>query len=1016
MRLTTRGARLSAVLCAVIVAASALVTATPARAASTLDRTGRFAIQWWTIDDGLPEAPVNGVAFAPDGTLYCTTPTRIVRFDGSSFEPLPKALTHPVQEAIGGFSNIGFDREGRLWVQGGRAAAMLHEDSLKSGRRRWTVHVHPQGRFNSLAFSAAGQPVLVGPNEVLAFDGKRFQEVANVVRNDKRVLWRYGDIDPSSGELWLWGDTLRPGDLRRASISREVSKPLVIASDMATGGDVISMSFCSDGPLALLPECGVVRNATGWQRLPPILPDADYRRSGKISWTADGTVWISSHNGIIACRDGVAEQVTSGLPGFSLRTGAIVGDRQDGIWVACFGGLLAVRRTALHVEAVTDCRAAFERADGSLLVGSPGIVAALAPVGPGSVRPIGTLAGASVPTAILEDAAGRVWVGTQDNFILRVEGGRVTQVTKPAEPFREFRNINALACDASGRVWAATANGLAVHDEKTDSFRTINPDDRTAQTVVIGLAAEADGSMLAAIQSRGVERIGADGSRSPILTAADMPGRRMIVFRRDSRGSLWIGGERGLVRHRAGTPPLRLSMASGLVDDTIRQIEEDQSGRLWIATRSGHLQGLRLDDLDRLDSGELAIVRGVILGPLDGLGDAECVGRMGRSFREEDQRLEKITVPVTNGVVRFVPATVPSATLAGVAPLVTRDADVPYGFRFATPGLHWATPPLHQTRLSGVDDAWSPSSQADRRDYASLPPGEHVFEVRSIAGETDRDFPIASLPVTVAAPWWRRPVTLAGFGTALAVTAATIARELTRRRSRRVIEALEWQRAMDRERARIARDIHDSLGAGLTRMAMMSDLARKGAMPQTNLPDRLDAIYRNARSLARSVDEIVWAVNPRNDTVAQFTSYVVQDVEEFVHAGDLSLRLDVPDRPGDERPLSTHVRHHVCLAIREALQNVLRHAEATHVDFSIRVDESSMNVVIRDDGVGFATDRPPAAEQDGLANMRHRLGAVGGSVTIASAPHSGTTVTFHVPVDFRRNGAGATPLEVIHDS
>ena len=130
----------------------------------------------------------------------------------------------------------------------------------------------------------------------------------------------------------------------------------------------------------------------------------------------------------------------------------------------------------------------------------------------------------------------------------------------------------------------------------------------------------------------------------------------------------------------------------------------------------------------------------------------------------------------------------------------------------------------------------------------------------------------------VAAPWWRRPATLAVFGIALTATAATIAREATRRRSRRVIEALEWQRAMDCERARIARDIHDSLGAGLTRMAMMSDLARKGAMSQTNLPDRLDAIYRNARSLARSVDEIVWAVNPRNDTVAQFTSYVVQDV------------------------------------------------------------------------------------------------------------------------------------------
>jgi streptogramin lyase len=145
-------------------------------------------------------------------------------------------------------------------------------------------------------------------------------------------------------------------------------------------------------------------------------------------------------------------------------------------------------------------------------------VARLAPTRSGSGQPLGTLTAASVPTAIVEDPAGRVWVGTQDNFIVRVDHGRVTQVTKPAEPFRELRNINALACDATGRVWAATANGLAVHDDASDSFRTITPDDRTAQTVVIGLAAEDDGSMLAAIQSRGVERIAADGT-----TAVEIP-------------------------------------------------------------------------------------------------------------------------------------------------------------------------------------------------------------------------------------------------------------------------------------------------------------------------------------------------------------------------------------------------------------------------------------------------------------------------------------------------------------
>lgn len=93
---------------------------------------------------------------------------------------------------------------------------------------------------------------------------------------------------------------------------------------------------------------------------------------------------------------------------------------------------------------------------------------------------------------------------------------------------------------------------------------------------------------------------------------------------------------------------------------------------------------------------------------------------------------------------------------------------------------------------------------------------------------------------------------------------------------------------------------------------------------------------------------------------------------------------------------------------------MLRHAAATHVDFSIRVADGWLTVAIRDDGVGFDTGRPPTAEQDGLANMRHRVGEVGGTVEIASAAGAGTTVTFRVPVDFRRHAA-AIPLEATHD-
>ncbi|MFM7244979.1 MAG: two-component regulator propeller domain-containing protein [Planctomycetaceae bacterium] len=1015
MRFPGCGARSAAVLRGATVWLVVLAAGT-ASAAFSLDRSGRFAIQWWSVDDGLPEAPVNGVAFAADGLLYCTSPTRIARFDGISFDPLPTSLTDPVREAIGGFSNLGFDRQGRLWVQGGSAVAMLDDVDRGSGRRRWRVHVHPLARFNSLAFTADGRPVLVGPNVVLAFDGSRFREVAAHASADAPVAWRYGDVDPTTGDLWLWGNTQDPGRLLRAAMPPRASSGLRPAADAPAGGDVISLSFCPEGPLALLPDCGVIRGPDGWRRLPPDLPDADYRRSGKIARSVDGTVWVSSHNGIIACRDGVAERVTSGLPGFSLRTGAIVGDRQGGMWAACFGGLLAVRRTPLHVQPVTDCRAVFERADGTLYAGSPGSVSLLDPESPHDSRVVGTLSGASVPTALVEDAAGRLWVGTQDNFILRIEDGRVEQVTKPAEPFRELRNINALVRDTRDRIWAATANGLAIHDETTDAFRTLTAAGRGPQPVVIGLAAEDDGSVLAATQGRGVERFTADGSGRLLLPAADMPGRRMIVFRRDSRGGLWVGGDRGLVRVRDGAPPLRLSTATGIVDEAIRLIEEDRTGRLWIATRSGHLQGIRLDDVDALERGDATIVRGVILGPLDGIGDVECIGRVGRASAAGDPRRDRITVPVSNGILRFDPAAVTASQGVSAAPTVSLAKGPPPAFRFATPGMRWGADVLHQTRLRGVDPGWSTATPAGERDYAQLPPGDHVFEVRSLSGETDTDFPLTSLAVRVPTPWWRRPATVVALGAIVAGLAAAVGREAARRRSRRVIAALEWQRAMDHERARIARDIHDGLGAGLTRMAMMSDLARKGATPQAGLPDRLDAIYRTARSLARSVDEIVWAVNPRNDTVSRFLSYVVNDVEEFVHAGDLSLRLDVPDGPTDDRLLPTHVRHHLCLAIREALQNVLRHADARHVDFSIRLAAGTLVVAIRDDGIGFSTAEPTAAEQDGLANMRHRIAEIGGRVEVESAAGSGTSITFHVPFDIRRRiGDGPTP-EMAHDA
>ncbi len=972
--------------------AVAALSAGPAIGGGLLDPSGRYAVQRWTVEDGLPDAPATGVAVAADGTLVVAARSSLVRFDGLAFAPLAEPLVAALHERLGSFWNIGFDRGGRLWVQGSRGIARL-DDATAAGIAGWRVHEVAAGTINSLAFTSDGRPVVVGPETVHVFDGTGLAPLR--VGAAEPVTWRYGGVDPTTDTLWLWGGDGTSRTMFRGPLPKGNATDVTVATaDPEIATQAISLAFGPDGPVALLRTAAAIHRGGAWERIAPPLPDPEHRTSGKIAAAADGTLWISSHNGILAARAGRLDSPTARLPAFSSFTRGLVADGAGGVWAACNGGLVAIRPTLVQAERIGDCRAVLERVDGSLLVGTPGMVWQLPTTDPAAVSEFARLPEAAIPTALVEDGRGRIWVGTRDSFLWRIEGDEVTQVTTPDAFDRELRVIPTLAVDDAGRVWAASANGLAVQDEALgDTFRFVAGYSGRDAPFVIGLAPQPGGGMLVASAAVGVAHVMADGTARSILPAVELPGRRGVVLLRDSRGTLWVGGERGLVRMPNGGPARVITVATGLAADGVTQLTEGADGRLWLTGRTGFLQGLRLDDLEALAAGRLGVVRGIVLDSLAGLGDDECIGRLARVSREP---APSVVVPQANGVIRCDPAALAPHLQAARPPLIRREEGLTLAFSVAASGLVWGEPPLFQTMLAGVDHDWSPPSTEPRREYPAVPPGSYEFRARIVAGETDRDFPVARLSVALPIPWWRSPAAVAGLAAATATIAWAISRGLARRR----IADLERQRELDRERARIARDIHDSLGAGLTRVALLSDLARRSDRP-ADVRDRLDAIHRDARDLTRSVDEIVWAVNPGNDTAARFVSYVVHDVEQFARAGDLSLRLDVPDRLED-LPLPAGVRHHVCLAVRELLQNVLRHAQATHLDFSIAFDERSLTIAVADDGVGFSGGGDQAIGQDGLANLGSRVAEVGGEVTIEASARAGTQVTIRVPLEPQR--------------
>jgi signal transduction histidine kinase len=246
-----------------------------------------------------------------------------------------------------------------------------------------------------------------------------------------------------------------------------------------------------------------------------------------------------------------------------------------------------------------------------------------------------------------------------------------------------------------------------------------------------------------------------------------------------------------------------------------------------------------------------------------------------------------------------------------------------------------------------------------------------------------------------------RPFQAATGLAALFAVAGTV-RFVSTRRLRRKVERLELQRAVERDRDRIARDIHDDLGAGLTQITLLSELARRE--PPEQIVGHLGQISDTARELTRTMDEIVWAVNPRHDSLDGLVTYICQFAQEYLTLAGVQCRLDLPPHL-PPRPLRADVRHNLFLAVKEVLHNVVKHADARVVSLRLVDHPRGFQLSIEDDGQGFVPGASARVEQVdrtapgcGLANLQQRLAAIGGRCTIASEPGRGTRVQFEVPL------------------
>jgi signal transduction histidine kinase len=240
--------------------------------------------------------------------------------------------------------------------------------------------------------------------------------------------------------------------------------------------------------------------------------------------------------------------------------------------------------------------------------------------------------------------------------------------------------------------------------------------------------------------------------------------------------------------------------------------------------------------------------------------------------------------------------------------------------------------------------------------------------------------------------WWFRGLTalfvLAGVGMTVRV--------VEKKKFQRQLQRAEQEHALERERARIAQDLHDELGSLLTRISLLGGLLRADKDNPEQVDVHAGKISQSADQTVRALEEIVWAVRPGSDTLPSLVEYIAHFANELFEGNATRCRLDLPpDLPA--RPLPPDVRHNIFLIVKEGLTNVLKHAGAAEVHLQIKVTPQTLEIVIADNGKGFDTNSAMTDGQgNGLGNMKRRAEAVGGKLTLTSASGQGARVEFSV--------------------
>jgi len=935
-----------------------------------------YVVDAWSTADGLPQSSVIAIKQTRDGYLWLGTLNGLVRFDGNSMTPVNVDNTPglPGNEIVFLFEDsrtnlwVGTANGGLCAIQGGvvkpydisgAGGKVIFADEAAPGEVRFLTAT---GRFFSITndqlelHPAGFQAQYVYRNFHLLLPGKN--GVVWQLQNGRIQKFRGGRLAADFGacpwtysQVWVQfpagggGSFPLPFDANVTAVCEDRDGNLVVG----THDDGIYWFDASGGA-----------NHIATQK------EFSHGNVTSLCCDHEGNLWVGTDgDGLERIRRKMFTEPPGYTPGVALSSSE---DARGGIWTAFNRRGLTYAQT----NGTTDYR-------------------------------IGTRGNA---WSVLVDRQQQIWAGTRDEGLFRWVGG----VFEPVEAARAVGpQIYSLYQSHDGTLWVGGQGGLASYDG--EAWRIFSPADGLPPGAIRALAEDAETNLWIGSEGSGIYSL-----RAGKIAPENAPVQDIACLLTDRDGVLWAGSSgHGLARFAEGHWT-RYSSSDGLAVDDIGYLIEDDAANLWI----GSYEGLMRVEKKSLADATIAGTRKISCRTFLTL---ECAGAQPAAIGTRDGRL---LFPTIQGLVAVTPAelrpetnpppvVIESVLVDGVSqknsPLASTwpqavylrpeneqleihftalNFSAPKGARF---GARFKYQLIHSDK--------KPHDIGGERvaHFGRLAPGDYVFKVSACNEDGSWNEAGATIAIIVEPPFWRKPWFIAGGVLAFLGALAGTIYLISTAKLKRQLRLAQQKEAVEHERARIARDLHDQLGANLTQITLLGEMAEADKEQPAEIEEHAQQICATARETTRSLDEIVWAVNPSNDTLESLANYACKYAQDYFAMAGLSYRAELPSGLPPV-PILPEVRHNVFLAFKEAVNNVVKHAHATEARVKLVAEGEQFILTVADNGRGLG-DLSGKQLRNGLRNMRRRLADVQGEFEIAPGKEGGTVVRLIVPVKMK---------------